>query len=659
MLISDILYIFVNSIYFTLAAFVAWYIPGDVILWSFRLRPAVRIPLNIVVGMVGFVLVGYMSALLMFRQCTYGYVSIFFLYWIWQRRRMELTHVLTLIRRVANYRAYDPVLLVIVGVGVILQLLSVSLNGIQSRDAFYFCCGGPDALFHTALTSELVSTFPPMEPGVDGVALRNYHYFTNLLVADMVRVFRLPLIPTLWTYFTIGMTLLLVATAVAFSTYFQLGKVYRRWFIFFLLFSGDIVYILYWIYGVGLRFDNGFLNSAVSLWFSPSRYVSVIIFIALLVLLGQWMKKGVVKNVLLVACLLGTLVGIKIYTFIFAFTGLILLLMYYLLKKQYFRLWVLAPLSLLISVIYLPTNSSAGGFIFSGLWRIENFIAQQPPPISDLELRRLTYKAHRNYLRLLQYALIYFLFYFTFVFGTLLSALFQTKKSLSKLPIELHIFLLGGFASSIAFGLFFVQKTGNANSVQFLIFVQIFASIYAALALTEILGIIRLAIFRNLLIIMIVLLTIPRVLYESSITIRHISGREGLVIDQSLNEGLTFLRNFPSHTGSIAVFSGADYRKERCMHIAFLTGRRLFYCDDGAPSDRGVNVEKRKEINQRLFASSDPDEVNRLIMQNNIEYLFVYVDNPMRVNITKTPLIEIFKNTAVIIYQFPEVDRDR
>jgi len=54
----------------------------------------------------------------------------------------------------------------------------------------------PDQVWHAALVEELLKRFPPFEPGMFGIYLNNYHFWFNLVTADLIRVFHLPLFQT-------------------------------------------------------------------------------------------------------------------------------------------------------------------------------------------------------------------------------------------------------------------------------------------------------------------------------------------------------------------------------------------------------------------------------------------------------------------------------
>jgi len=81
-------------------------------------------------------------------------------------------------------------------------------------------------LFDLSLITALIKHFPPFEPGMFGVAVHNYHYWSNLVVAELIMVFGLPLMATDYQYLTIVISLWLGLTAIVFTKLVKLDKKY-------------------------------------------------------------------------------------------------------------------------------------------------------------------------------------------------------------------------------------------------------------------------------------------------------------------------------------------------------------------------------------------------------------------------------------------------
>ena len=120
--------------------------------------------------------------------------------------------------------------------------------------------------------------------------------------------------------------------------------------------------------------------------------------------------------------------------------------------------------------------------MFTGFWRFEDFVVQPVLGLSRLELARRVFLDHNNIVRALLYDLFFAFLYIFFSAGTLLLGLFQTKRSIQKIPGDFTIVLVAGLISTCIAGFFFIQKTGGANTSQFLISIYIVGAIYSSLA---------------------------------------------------------------------------------------------------------------------------------------------------------------------------------
>ena len=348
----------INALYFFLAVILAFFIPGQLLIRKLKLDLFSEIIVSVITGLALWSLLGFMLGFLRLRNVLYLYLCICFVIWIKQKYYSSLKQIF--------YNTLPPVLTAIVLLGTLIQLSSIWFNGIQVRNGLYFCCGVPDTITHVALTSELVRRFPPNEPGFSTIPLLNYHYLSNLSVADLARVFKLPLIPTQYQYMTILLSLLLGLSAIALARRLQLGGRVTLWFVFFLYFAGDSIFLLSAIAGNGIQFSLTTLENASTLWISPPRFFSLVILLGGLTLFVQWIKKRDIYSGVLMALVLGSLIGFKVYVGMFVLSGFAFLALYYLFTKQYAKLVPIVLLSCISFLIFIPVNKNAGGVFFTG-----------------------------------------------------------------------------------------------------------------------------------------------------------------------------------------------------------------------------------------------------------------------------------------------------
>ena len=151
--------------------------------------------------------------------------------------------------------SFDWYLVSIILLGSILQLTSVWLTGVITSKGLYFCCGNvADSILNISVTHQIVNHYPPFEPGFYGRYIANYHYWSSLVMGELIRVFRLPLISVNYQYMTVFISFFLGLSAIVFGQILGIGKVFSRWLVFFLYFGADLVWFLVAIMGGVVNF---------------------------------------------------------------------------------------------------------------------------------------------------------------------------------------------------------------------------------------------------------------------------------------------------------------------------------------------------------------------------------------------------------------------
>lgn len=626
-------------IYFFIAVFFAFFIPGDLLVKRLPLSYLQRITLALVLGIVLWAYQGFIFGFLHLRFLTYLYLFVMASVWLKSIRGKKFSPLL--------FKEKDLILFFLIIFGTLLLLTETWATGLVTRDGILFCCGAPDSLFHLALTNQIVKHFPPNEGGMTGVIVQNYHYFTNLVIADLVRVFRLPLINSSYPYFSILISILFGLSAVTFSRILALGKVYTRWLIFFLYFSGDILYVLLFFLKGKIDFGFSFLYNSSDLWFSPPRIVGAVVFFGGLSFLILWFRTKRVYTWWLAIIVFVSLIGFKIYIASLAIVGLMILGAIYLFKKKYSLLWPLIAGAFISLLIYLPVNSHAGGIFFVGFWRFENFMTYPQLGLINMELARIIYSDHHNWLRVVEYESIYIFLYVFFIFGTLLLGLVQTRKSLSLFPKELNLFLLSGIGANTVLGAFFLQKVGIGNTSQFLITVMIVGAIYTALACYHIVHHLKRSV-RYILIVVIVLLTIPRVLYEAQSYATRIINSKGYIVGNTELNAIEYMKGHTKDDAVIMVQQGLA-EDNMCYYLSFMLDRNMFVCGSKILEDHGVNTKHRLTVVKKVFSSMDVGEVKELLLANHIDYLYITSDDKLKINEKQVFLQPMFSNNQVRI----------
>lgn len=608
-------------ILFIISIFLAFFIPGSILLGKTPLSLFQRAVLGTVSGMVLWAWQGFIFGYLGLRWLSFVYLAVFFVVWllILLKKHQDFSFRL-------KFPKLDWSLVIIIIFGIIIQLSSVWFNGVYSKKGLYFCCGNLyDSILHIALTDQIVKRFPPIEPGMSGTEVTNYHYWGNLVVADLIRVFKLPLIPAQYQYSTVFLSLFLGLTAVVFGQILSLGRNFIRWLVFFLYFGGDAIYLIVSFIRREINFQMSSLEDGAKFLVNPPRAFSIVIFFAGVSLLFLWLKKKNFKAGLLMSLIIGTIIGFKIYTGIFALSGLGFLGLKFLAKRDLKSISILILAFIISIIVYFPTNKNAGGLYFTRFSIFENFIVQPWMMLDRLELARLIYLNHSNWIRVIQYEAIYVLLFVLAVFGTKIIGLIQTKKSLLLLTKDLNIFFVGGIVISTILGFFFQQESGGANTFNFLVSVFIIGSVYSALACSFWQGKIKLKFFKFFFLLLIIILTVPRVLNETYLNFSKVKSGDGYTISNSELDALEYMKT-KTGSDSLILVDYNNFKLDREAHyVSFLSDRPMFLSGLGDElSAHGIDFSGRKAESDIIlnFESSGLDLGNALL-KNKIDYLYL------------------------------------
>ena len=596
----------------------AFIIPGTLLLYPIRFKPFETLTLGSGLGIALWAIQGFIFGFFGVRFLTYAYIFITFAIWSFLivKHRNKLRKYLLPIFKV------DLVSCFLVFVGAILALSAVWFMGVKTQDGLFFCCRGvPDAIYHLSLTNELVNHFPPREPGMNDVLVKNYHYLSNLVVADIVRVFKLDFMAVQFRYINLFLVIIFGASAFVFSSFLGLKKTFARWLVVFFFASGDILYFLLFLRGRGFNFGVTILDDATKLFAGPPRAFSVVLFFCALCLFIHWIKRKNLYAGFLSALVFGTLAGFKIYTGIFALTGLGAVSIYFLYKKKYLMLLPLFVTLLMTGVYVYFVNNNAGGLYFDGIGRFLNFIQENNLSLLKLYFYYVNAQDSGNFVAHFLLGGLFAILYYIFLFGTINFGIFQTKKSLSLLPLELNIFLVSGIFVSLFLGSFFLQNTGGSNTVQLIVFVFIVGSIYASLSIYYWGN--KLGVKNKFIIYSIVLLiTIPRAFHESFENFMNVNVQRGLIIGNSTLDALNYLK-LQTPPDSIVMLDPQMANDETKMYISFLTQRRQFLSGAAVLRVHGQNVENKFRIINDVYLLNDSNLAKELLQQNHVEYIYL------------------------------------
>lgn len=602
-----------ESAYFLVIGLLAFYIPGYFFVRKLKLNFLDEIGASFAFGIVLWALQGYAFGAFGVRNLTYVYLFFFVVIFI-----KNIRYYSSSLPKSIKLNLLDCALVL---VGSLFILSAVWFMGMKSDRGLFFCCRGvPDAIYHLSLTNSLITQFPPLEPGMSNTFVKNYHFFSNLVSAEISRIFSTNFIDTQFRFLNVVLSLLIGLFSFSFGRLLFVGKTFARVLSVLLYSTGDILYLLLFLRGRGFDFGTTIVDDATKLLAGPPRAFSVVILLWGIFFLTMWIKKNSWTAYLLGSVVFGSLVGFKIYTGIFALSGLGVLTVFYFYKRRFLEL--IPPIIALgiSAVYYFQFNKGAGGLKFNGLWRLENFSQHKDLYISKLDYLRIQATENNALLVVLMWISIAAI-YFVFLFGIANFAFIQTKKSIHGIPRELIIFMCGAIFSNMILGLFFLQTTGGANTIQFLIGAYIAALIPAALSITHFFNTFRAPLKPIFLTIVLAFASI-RGFHEVANNVKMIANRYSFTVANSDLNALKYLKEHTPMNATIAVEPWVA-EDQPFMYISFLSNKNIFLLGGGVLRDHGHNITHRRSDNEAIFYSKNVDDVVDLLTKNSIDYIYL------------------------------------
>jgi hypothetical protein len=601
---------------YIVCVFIGYFIPGDLVLSRTSFPKMFRIPLAIVIGMVLLAVQGYIVGYLNIRYMSWIYIFFCSAVWIFVRKKIY--------NKIISYKI-DKIALFLVIIGAIGQLSTIWFTGYIANGTATYCCGDSnDNLFYGTISRQLVHALPPEQPGMVGLEFKNYHYWSNIVVAETARIFNLPVFQLQYQYSTIVLSIIIGLLLLALCNEIRATKLFSRWLLFFFYFGSDAIYWFVALNRSVPMFSMSSLEDGIGLFANYPRAMAVIVSLAAITLLFSLKRKFSITLLIITSLLFASVGGMKIYVGLFCYVGLLILSLYEVLKERRSTTLLVGILTVVFLLpIYFSANVNAGGLYYTGFWRAQNFVVQPSLNLIRYEMARLIYEADHKWPQVLVFNLGFTIFYFALIFGTKMIALLNNKTSLRKLPIEFHLFFIPPIIISALVGFFFNQDVGESNTFNFIVSSFIYLSFYAALFCSYIMetknrwiGIIFAM--------CIILLTIPRAGYKIYNNINMIRYSKGFVIPPTILDAAKAIRQKTEENDVVLVDVRAFYFDKYSPVFSMLVDRPMYFSSEDflhwfkAPVDE---ISKRKLIRDTIFTDSSILKVASMLKTNTIDYL--------------------------------------
>lgn len=626
-----------QSTWFIISVILAFFIPGNLILSRLSLTKTQRISIGLTVGIVFWAIQGYVFGYLGIRWASYIYLLI----------ALGIQAYLIFKNKISFSQKFKinpfPISIIfLIIVGVLVYSSPLWMFGIISKEGMNLCCRDVrDNLLHISYIHQIIKNFPPMEPGLFDKEVTNYHYWMHIVVAELIRVFKLPMIDTSMRFIPILFSLLFTLLLVSFGQILKLKNTLIAWILFFFIFSADFIYIVNFIFKVDPLFKNT-LSTSTFLFINYPFAGSMIVALGALNLLALYLIKKDKRILILIGILIGTIIGFKVNTAFFMLGGLGILTAYKFFKKEFDYIAILFISLITTLFVFLPPNASSGGLIYTGFWRAQDFITSLG--LTRMELARKVYLDSGNYIKVGMYNFFFASIYAFGLFGTRFVAFFQTKKSLKTFPFEINLFLISAIFVSIFVGFFFIQKTGGANSMFFIHTGLIFLNFYMALSVFYWSSKFK-RIPKYIFITLIIIFTIPT---SVNYILESFSPPDAYINADEMN-AMKFLREKTPADSLLFIIDNSIDRES--SHITFIADRPSFLSgQNNELTAHSIPYPNRDKLERTVLKSRSKNKVLNAIRKSDADYVYINTSTVLKCN-CKDSLNKVYSNKTVDIFK--------
>jgi hypothetical protein len=602
-----------KAVLFLIASVVSFYLPGIVLSHWAGITDQKKHLLAWMIGIGFWGIQGYAFGWLQVRWATYLYLGFF----VWQAWKMR-KHWWPIGYKLGS-TSLQKVILVI---GTILFLIPVIGSGWRTTEGIaYYWINAYDGLYHLSLSRSLVESVPPIEPGAYDLVVQNYHYLSNLIIADFGRVWRLPINHLYFQFFPVLLAVLLGLTV---------GQLLKTWsgqkttvtlglLLFYL--AGEISWLLTWILNSGTELPfNNYIDSGIIQFLNPPQaFAKLLFFVSLILLRDFWQKKSW-KLAVILGVIIASMLALKIYFALFLGLGLacvytvelskvlILVVKKKLSIKQSWREYrwdlVLGLTILAIgTALYLPSNSQAGGIYFDFLFWPRLLLGQGKIFWNEWWLRLQVYEAAQNTRALLVwYSLAIGIFLSAIYHFRLVGLLVVFKRFRSKMLSKEVILLVVPSIVLTHIAMNYVQISGGGNIFNFFVVAITSLSLLSTIVLGELWQ--KIPKLRFLIVICIGMMAIQP-LYNTYAYLKNYYYRRDKIVITAQHEALMKYLSANSKSKdsekSYLQTSPGALLDENTPYWYFFTGKLSYFGGRQILQDHNQDVSAKKLVEQFIF----------------------------------------------------------
>ncbi len=589
---------------------VTFFIPGITIL-SFLTQKISKTQKFIIAPVLGLSLWGmqaYIFGHLHLRFFSYLYILLFLFLFLKQRKRIFPFRIKLSLSKIEKFLIFF---------GSLLQLVGIFGSGFPYKKGIrFFFNHAYDGIFHLSLARALIDQVPPLQPGAYDLFVTNYHYLSNLIIAEFSRIWHVPINHLYFQYIPLW-----------FSVWFGLLIVFilRNWSgksltsalgLLFFYFVGELTWLIIII--LKTQATNPFevfVDHGVLQFFNPPQAFAKIVFLATLLLLRKfWEDKDCILACIL-AVMIASLVSLKVYFGIVAVLGLgavygvkFISFIFKTLKEKrnvFIDFWkffqvdivFLTLTAVLMFILYFPVNAHAGGLFFDFLTWPKLLLGAGKIDWNEWWLRLQVYQQAKSIKGLaFLYGLSLIIFFTSLFHVRLFGFLSIVKKYRGKILFEEWLYLFPSAIIFILIGMNFLQISGGYNVFNFFVVALVICNLLSALVFAHIS-------YKNIFYFIFVTLLLAPGLVQTFFAIqtymqKYYNKSDNIVISPLHMEALSYFSNLPY---ALLQTHPNHYIDHNPPYLYFFTGKYSYFGGRGILESHNQNIAERLEQLDLIF----------------------------------------------------------
>lgn len=661
--------------FFLILSLLTFTFPGVLLLHFLKINKESRLEkfvLSSVVGICLFTFVAYLMALVHLRWIMWifpllGGFKLVTTFKKWPRLNLH-NHLNILI------------LILVLAVGVIGQWAIIAPSGLSyGKDLYFWSAHGHDGIWHLSLMEDMHrDIFPFQNPEFSNHKLENYHFFVDLFMSEISRIFSLSNIDVYFRMVPLYFSLLLGLASFVLVRAWSQSYATGVWAMVFTYFTGSFGYVLTWLRSKSLAGESIFwVSQPQSVLGNPPQAAAFIIILVFLFCLLQYSKIKKNGYLFLLVFLGGVVVEFKVYAGILVLGSLAVISLIQLIQQRSWKIPLISTITALFSsAIFLPNSVSSGNFLVWEPWWFIRTMVVAPDRLGwiDLEFQRQHYLSKGTWhawLRIIQIEGQSFLIFLVGNLGIRIIGLWlfiqgMFKKGFLKDPFL--VTLISMTLISFIIPIFFVQKGVAYNLSQIIQYFLLFMGFFAAFATTYILKKFPSIYLKILITAVIVILAIPT---QVGLIQQFYSNFPPAKISFEEIEALKFLKHQSLEDDVVLTADFNQYAKESFKsplpisvwqdtgYVSAFSARRTFLADTEQIKIMGYDIDKLIDERKRLFTDSSSEVsdhsaallFNNFVAKYNIKYVYLTYGQKFTASVEKLNIDLIYQTPNVKLYR--------